>query len=135
MFAPKWCLEKEEDASGLQQVTLSWRLSILPPSSLHEQQLTSLCLYLPSLSLTHQSSFYFCSCISLKRVKANLSCATKTRPRFNSYLQGHVPVTNSIDSQLKTAALSFLWFTDLGGAENQQMLFGCDSAACIQSSK
>lgn len=101
-----------------------------PPLFLDEQQLTSLCSYLPSLSLTHQSSFYFRNCISLKSVKANFSCVTKTRPHFNSYLQGHVPVTNSIDSQFKTEALSFLCFSDLGGAENKQMLLGCDSAAC-----
>lgn len=128
------CLGKEKDASGLQDGECPF---YCPPLFLDEQQLTSLSSYLPSLSLTHQSSFYFCNCISPKRVKANFSCVPKIRPHYNSYLQGHVPVTNrtKIDSQFKTEALPFLWFTDLGGAESKQMLLGCDSAACIQSSK
>lgn len=131
MFPPKWCLGKEKDASGLQDNFLM--VSVHFTALLSFWMSNNLPRY--ALSLTHQSSFYFCNCISPKSVKANFSYVPKTRPHYNSYLQGHVPVTNSIDSQFKTEALSFLWFIDLGGAENKQMLLGCDSAACIQSSE
>lgn len=57
MFTPKWCLEKEEDASGLQQVTLSWRLSILLPSSLSAWAATYLVLPLLALSLPDPPKF------------------------------------------------------------------------------
>lgn len=57
MFPPKWCLGKEKDASGLQQVTLSWWLSILLPSSLFGWAATSLALLLLALSLPDPSKF------------------------------------------------------------------------------
>lgn len=57
MFPPKWCLGKEEDASGLQQVTLLRWMSILLLSSLSAWAATYLTLPLLALSLPDPSKF------------------------------------------------------------------------------